>query len=291
MNFKDVNSLLAIDNPNVRRGLHDFFKAADFGSLTEVSSHVQLHQAVEVQVPDLIITAAELEGFFVGDLIAQIRNTTLGGHPFPVVVMLSPVAGHDYLKKVIDSGPDDVLLMPISPDQLLTRIRSLAKRRKPFVVTQDYTGPDRRGKHRPGGETIPLVDVPNPLHIKTKKGNLTLLQREIERASGTLNAMKLGRYVVQIKWLNEAILKMHRDDRIDPTLLGGHALRLRQVAEDVKIRASVFSDAAINALADALDRAAQTAGDTKTRLDDQGLETLSVSCYDLSQAITRLLPQ
>jgi len=291
MNFNDVNSLLAIDNPSVRRGLHDFFKAANFGALTEVSSHVQLHKAIEEQNPDLIITAAELDGFFIGHLISAIRNTKLGGHPFPVVVMLSPVAGHDYLKKVIDSGPDDVLLMPIAPDQLLARIRALAKRRKPFVVTQDYTGPDRRGKHRPGGETIPLVDVPNPLNVKTKKGNLTLLQREIERAATSLNAMKLGRYIVQLKWLNEAIPKMHRDECIDLPILGTHAARLCQVAEDVKLRTAVFADAAINSLADALMSAADTASEVTERLDDQGLETLSVSCYGLSQAIARLLPQ
>jgi len=291
MNFNDVTSLLAIDNPSVRRGLHDFFKAADFGVLTEVSTHVQLHKALEEQSPDLIVTAAELDGFFIGHMISAIRNTRLGGHPFPVVVMLSPMAGHEYLKQVIDSGPDDVLLMPVAPDQLLTRIRALTKRRKPFVVTQDYIGPDRRGKRRPGGEAVPLVDVPNPLSVKVAKGNLTLLRREIETTADSLNAMKLARYAVQIKWLSEAILKMHRDDRVDRPTLGTHAQRLCQIAEDVKLRAAVFADASINGLADALTAAAETIDDVKERLDDQGLERMSVSCHGLSQALSRLAPQ
>ena len=38
---------------------------------------------------------------------------------------------------------DDLLLMPVAPAQVMTRIDNLMQGRKPFIVTHDYIGPDR----------------------------------------------------------------------------------------------------------------------------------------------------
>ena len=56
-----------------------------------------------------------------------------------------------------------MLTLPMSVSKLESAVKTLIDRRKPFVVTSAYFGPDRRkGKHS-DGEQVPLITVPNSL--------------------------------------------------------------------------------------------------------------------------------
>ena len=71
------------------------------------------------------------------------------------------------ITKVVNSGADDLLLRPFSHRAVGQPIETHIERRKGFVITTDYVGPDRRrdvGRER----HIEMFDPPNSLKMKAK---------------------------------------------------------------------------------------------------------------------------
>ena len=234
--YGNVQTLLAVDNPLLRKGLHEALRHAGFCKLVDAATTDQLHRLVREAVFDLIIMTAEMQSAHVGHVVANIRNGRVEHHPFPLTILLLAAGHRDYVVKAIDCGPDDMLLMPVSPGQLLSRIEVLVRGRKPFVVTQDFTGPDRRQEWRPGGMEISLIDVPNPLKERVNNTPQEVLQEQISMAAKRLHQEKLERYIFQIHWLVDAINTLVNSGEADPAKLTGHTKRLLQIADDLPNR-------------------------------------------------------
>lgn len=89
------------------------------------------------------------------------------------VIVTTWEADQDLVEKVADCGADALLVKPFAPKQLIERIEFLANRRKKFVVTSGYVGPDRR-KDQTRESPIPLIDVPNTLRAKVQGESVNL---------------------------------------------------------------------------------------------------------------------
>ena len=68
---------------------------------------------------------------------------------------------------MVSSGADDLLLRPFSTALLGQRIEAHIDRRKGFVITTDYVGPDRR-KDNSRASNVELFEPPNSLKMKAK---------------------------------------------------------------------------------------------------------------------------
>lgn len=236
VSLENIRLLIADPNRALRTGLKAAMFAMGFRAIAETGSYIKLHDLIEQDAFDLLIAATELEGNDVGYLIREMRDQRLGSNPFPVVISLLSRPEPDYVKRIIDSGCDDLLLMPVAPDQLILRIEKLFHTRKPFVVTHDYTGPDRRAKQRQfDSHSAPMLEVPNPLRMRSEFGlDGTRLTRMVAEAAATLNRMKIERHAVQIDWLSSHIHGTIRDSQGDiAAALGPHTARLVQVCEDM----------------------------------------------------------
>ncbi|KAF0225324.1 MAG: Response regulator consisting of a CheY-like receiver domain and a winged-helix DNA-binding [Rhodospirillaceae bacterium] len=234
--LENIRLVIADPSQMVRTGLKGALFAMGFRAVSDTASYVKLHDLIEQDSVDLLIASTELEGNDVGFLIREMRDQRLGNNPFPVTISLLSRPEPDYVKRIIDAGCDDLLLTPVSPEQLILRIEKLCRTRKPFVVTHDYTGPDRRAKQRAfDSHSAPMLEVPNPLKIRAENGvDGTRLQRMVSEASSTLNRMKIERYAVQIDWLSNHIHGCIRDGKAGTDLaLMPHTNRLVQVAEDM----------------------------------------------------------
>jgi hypothetical protein len=151
-----------------------------------------------------------------------------------MVIMLLANAEPTYVRKAIDSGADDLLLMPVAPDQLMTRINKLADTRKPFVVTHDYVGPDRRGKNRQFEHSAPTLPVPNPVRARVRGGmDGTRLTAQIRESADALNHMQIERHAAQVAWLVSHIGASIRDGAGEPGTLITHTAKLVATAEDM----------------------------------------------------------
>ncbi len=289
--FSKVDALVAVDNPGLRQGLREALRRIGCQQIVEATNGLQVQRALTDSKFDLMVMVSEMEDLFLGELVRDLRHNRLGPHPFPLVVMLSTMAEFEYVRRLVDCGPDDVLLMPVAPDSMLSRMRTLVLARKPFVVTHDYVGPDRRKNHRPsvGGESAPMLEVPNPVAAKVYRVDETGLERDIRQVRQRLNLLKIERHGVQIAWLEKQLLQLFSAQQPDERLMRMHSLHLVDIAEDVRGRTAPWQDAALDQACRQLQDVAHRVGDAGRAAMGPLLDELSQGCRAASAEITRCM--
>ncbi len=236
--FENVRLVIADNSPMVRSGLKAALYSFGFRNIVDTGQLVRLHDLLTQDSADLVISGSEVENTQVGYLIQEVRHHRLGSNPFLQAIILLSNADPIYVRKNIDSGADDLLLMPVAPEQLIARIEKLVNNRKPFIVTRDYIGPDRRNKPRPGESSAPTLPVPNPLKARvTGSVDSTRLMRQVQEAAQQLNRVKIERHAVQIEWLANHLAASIRDGSGDPAVLVTHSANLVATVNDTIKRA------------------------------------------------------
>jgi DNA-binding response OmpR family regulator len=132
-------------------------------------------------------------------LVRRLRSGELGYNPFMVVILTSWARGSGNVSQFIDTGADDLLLRPFSPNTLQGRINAFARRRKPFVVTGSYIGPDRRhDSARPSNAQ--LIEAPNTLKAAAEGEREALLRHQdaVASAADTIDRERLRRLALRI---------------------------------------------------------------------------------------------
>lgn len=250
--FETIDLLLVSpktqNNGSLRQSLCDLqFREMRLGSLL-----ADIVQALETRSPDLLITDGHLPDGDVCDLIADVRHGKIGSDPFMPVIITTWTPSTELVNKVVDCGADNLLVQPASRGQLGARIEALTFRRKQYVVTATYIGPDRRKEVRPGEDPGKLVDVPNILYAKaTGEGSVIAVQKEIGRLRSRINHNKLQSNAEFIAQLIDALIK----GIPDPTAgadLPGRLDALIRAAQDIVWRVTNTRFAHVAKLAQAL---------------------------------------
>lgn len=193
----------------IRTALHreGYKRVVDFDRLEGV------REAVKRGPPDVMILDARMEGDGreVAALLKQLRFNRIGSNPFVNIIVTLWDPNQALVRAMVDAGCDDLLAKPISPGLIIERINILATHRKPFVVTSDYIGPDRRKDPGRGAE-IPQIAVPNTLQSKAggKPVPPVEIQKMIEEAQAQINDQKLKRNAFQICFLVGLVLPVLR---------------------------------------------------------------------------------
>jgi DNA-binding response OmpR family regulator len=160
-------------------------------------------ESVRRRPPDLALCEAQGTDAETCDAIQTLRQGVATYNPFIVIIVTAWEQTGALVTRVLNSGADDLLLRPFSTTTLQARIRSHIERRKGFVVTTDYIGPDRR---RPGDTRVSNVNLfapPNSLRMKayerlTSEEATQRLDLELKTARDTLSAEKLRRDAFQL---------------------------------------------------------------------------------------------
>ncbi|MBC8451608.1 MAG: response regulator [Rhodospirillaceae bacterium] len=174
--FDNVVVFLADEKPEMRRLLLDAFRSNDLRGVREFSDSKALEIAASASVPpDLIVIDVALPGGDVFAMVKRIRAGDLGVNPFVPVILMTWNADGVAIKNAVDCGVDYILAAPFSPADVFKRIKILINERKPFVVTSEYIGPDRRRDPGRGDTEIPQIDVPNTLRAKARGEHVDLV--------------------------------------------------------------------------------------------------------------------
>jgi Response regulator containing a CheY-like receiver domain and an HD-GYP domain len=141
-----------------------------FRNIETCATLEQLAQAMTVAPPDLMLCEAHGAEAELCDLIQALRLGMAGNaNPFLVIIVTAWEKNETLVHRVLHSGADDLILRPFSTALLGGRIESHVERRKSFVITYDYVGPDRRSEvERPS--KADLFQPPNSLKMKVRDG-------------------------------------------------------------------------------------------------------------------------
>jgi hypothetical protein len=171
-------------------------------------------------------------------MIQSLRQGATGYNPFIVIIVTAWENSGGLVQKVIDSGADDLLLRPFSTSLLGQRIQLHIERRKSFVITSDYVGPDRR-KDTSRASNVELFQPPNSLKMKVKD---TMSSEEaaqkldllLKQARETLNSEKLRRdgFQIGILW------RLLQDNLPASPKYGADLVKLKELTRSVAHRSA-----------------------------------------------------
>jgi DNA-binding NarL/FixJ family response regulator len=157
---------------------------------------------VQKNPPDIALCEVQGAADELCAAIQQMRQGGAGHNPFIVIIVTAWEKNIALINKVLSSGADDLILRPFSTATLGLRIEAHIDRRKGFVITTDYVGPDRR-KDDGRAPNVELFDPPNSLKMKAKD-KLTSdaiarkLDSELKSAREVLTSEKLRRDSFQV---------------------------------------------------------------------------------------------
>jgi len=255
--FGKVDLLLVAPKNQNSTSLRQSLTDLDFREIRTGSSIHDIEQSLETRPPDLLITDSDLADGDVCALIRDIRNHRIGTNPFMSIIITTWKPSESLVRRVVESGADDLLVQPASRGQLRSRIDGLTFNRKPFIITARYIGPDRRNLTRSEKLAGTAVNVPNLLLAKASGDrDAGELQRAVDAAVSSVNKNKLSRNAIHIGTLVKQILAAYNSNTIDGhlvDLLGNLVL----TTQDATRRLTGTPFAAASKLCDALVKVAK----------------------------------
>lgn len=183
--YSDVTAIIAEAHKGRLQVLRSTLYFLGFRNTKWVETAQDLEALCNRVKPDLIIAAADLPDGETGGFIQRLRRGHTQADPFTPVIGILGEASPAAVRRGVDSGADDLLIHPWPQGYLDQRLQKLVTGRKPFVVTADYVGPDRRSVPRPGPQAR-MVTPPNVLTVKA------LERRSLDAVAGDLAQARAG---------------------------------------------------------------------------------------------------
>jgi CheY-like chemotaxis protein len=206
--YDELRTLIALPDPVARKTLRKTLSAEGLLHCREIAEMPALIDHLGRHDPDLLVVALDEGAWDSAGMIRQIRNGALGHNPFMVVITLLQAPSPALVTRAVNAGTDDLLLQPWLGKLVLDRLDNFAQGRKPFLVTHDYIGPERRGFYREGAPPPPTVEVPNPVQwLSEGNDDRAAFRRKIEQALETVNLRKIKSCGGQLRFLADRVVE------------------------------------------------------------------------------------
>jgi DNA-binding response OmpR family regulator len=204
--FKAATALLFDPEPSLRQNTRSALLNLGFGEVMACSDLYQFTALAEREEYDLILADTADAGAGIHQVIREIRNHKMGLDPFINVILFLWNSESNMVGEIINAGADDLITRPMSRTQIFSRLKRLVETRKPFVVTADYFGPDRRNVLR-SRSNVPTMIVPNSLQAKVEnRPELAATPEAIKRAMKVVRERKISTYSEQLMRLSSAVI-------------------------------------------------------------------------------------
>jgi len=216
----DVLVVFGETNIQLKGGLRYSLRKEGYSNIKDVYDDREARAAMRGETPDILVLDAALSGDIIR-LIRDVRAGKTGPNSFVPVILTSWSAEADAIKNMLSCGADEILLKPFAAGALFERIHSLVSRRKPYLATQDYIGPDRRGgRVDPNAPNIPLIHPPNTLKAKLdgKPISREELAHLVQAARVSMVEQRIARDTARLVNLSRAVEDAAQQGRRDQKL-------------------------------------------------------------------------
>lgn len=209
--FTNSTVLLFDTKLYVRKQTRSILNIVGFWKIEECENIDDARLALGSRRFDLAIFAVLDEDDGVSELVGDIRRFRCGDDPFLPIILSSWDARLGLVRSIIDAGADDFLAHPFSTTDLSERINAMVADRKPFIVTEEYFGPDRRTAEARGNDAG-CVDVPNALLARAEgKPEMGPSSDFIEASLSQLRRVKMRNIARRIWAIADVLFKACND--------------------------------------------------------------------------------
>lgn len=215
-----------------RYALHEL----GFREIESLGSLAELRRRIDEKPSHLIILEASQNEAEVFRLVRAIRSGEVGTNAFLAILLTCWARDGAVLKQAIGCGADDVIIRPFSTAFVEERIRTLVKARKPFIVTSDYIGPDRRRDEQRGSGSVKAIEAPNTLKaaVEGDEADMDRAAAWIREAQQTVEQERLRRLCMRIVVGMEVALREKKANREPQVDIGD----LERSAKELRMRLS-----------------------------------------------------
>jgi two-component system, OmpR family, phosphate regulon response regulator PhoB len=236
VDLSKVKTLVCEPSLPIRQGIRLALNNVGIRDIIEATTFLAVHEACKEGDHDFLVLNQEIEANDSTFIMRELRSGALGRDPFVLTMMLLSSREEPKVRSAIDCGPDDLLLIPFAPDQLMNRLRVLVDRRKPFVVTHDYIGPDRRAAPRPGATSASQFQVPNPVRARGTNLPRDRYDRLKQDSIVAISVERIKRLAATMDWECNALTVSAREGRMTAESTYRSLLKLEQVAGELSVR-------------------------------------------------------
>jgi two-component system, OmpR family, phosphate regulon response regulator PhoB len=212
IDYSKIRALVCEPSGIIRQGIRLALNNMGVREVKEASTFLAVHKACEEGDHHFLILNQEIEQNDATFIQRDLRLGILGRDPFILTVMVFASPEEPKVRAALNSGPDDLLLIPFAPDQIMSRLKVLVERRKPFVVTHDYIGPDRRAAPRPGATSATQFHVPNPARAQALSVSQGQYDRQRNDAVKVIAVERIKCLSGTIDWECKALTANIRDN-------------------------------------------------------------------------------
>lgn len=230
---------LAEPNEQVREGMRAIMRDYGMRRTRAFGRMADLITAIKETPPDLLIAADDTDPKMF-DTIRDIRHSRVGINPFIMISLMVGGQAEGAIQRAILAGADDVMVKPVAPAKMLDRVAHVTMHRQPFIVTNDYLGPERRSASPVRPSAIKQLNVVNTMKSTIEGNRLSTveLMRAVQGNMSEVMAARLDSHGLKLGWVCNHILKAYQEKRID-----------KQLEERLLILVGVLEDAGRTALA------------------------------------------
>ncbi|MCW9035524.1 MAG: cyclic nucleotide-binding domain-containing protein [Alphaproteobacteria bacterium] len=232
ISFESVDAILVDRNQITRSGMKSGFFQHGLRGIRDVSSFEAMLEEFKGKFFDVLILDSGADFDQACQIIWQIRHGYIGNNSFIVIIALADEGDKRGISRLKSVGADEVVTKPYSVNSMLEQLRSLVNTRRPFVVTNDYIGPDRQMGSENPSTNIPKFGVPNTLQLKVLHGaDSVQLQNDVSFAENEINEQRVRRNIVQLAWLLERVDEANKGQKSPSSFFNRMAEVLNELSE------------------------------------------------------------
>lgn len=247
----DVRVALCETHPALRSGFQTALYRRGFRNIEVCKDSGALISLLQNEIIDLVICATDLPGLDFCDLIQQIRHGNVGRNPFTLVLATVADATLDDIRRIMNAGVDRVAVKPMSMGDMTACVNALANSRKPFVATDSYVGPSRRGTMRADQRSDEAMDAPNTLQFKMT-GAMPENRLDVVIGEGRINLISLRERTTCLAVARSVMRVIGQYRRHGAGAISRELTRLRALAEALDNRYQASADYHLSEIASCL---------------------------------------
>ncbi len=149
MALESVSALILDDNAHMRglvRVILSSFGVRNIEEAGDCSQAISLVASGDIDIAFVDMKLAVLDGL---EFCRRIRLAPDSPNRYLPIVMITAYSERSRVIDAINAGVDEFLVKPIRAVDVANRVNAVIERRRPFVQTQTYFGPDRRRRDDP----------------------------------------------------------------------------------------------------------------------------------------------
>lgn len=137
--------LLVDDNQHMRAIVATILKGVGIREVREARDGAEGLQALRDWPADIAIVDFRMEPIDGVEFTRMVRNAKDSRNPYLPIIMMTGFADRPRVCEARDAGVTELVVKPVTARSVIDRINAVVFHARPFVRTEAYFGPTRRG--------------------------------------------------------------------------------------------------------------------------------------------------